>query len=283
MRFVPFIGAALAKKVLHGWMQNRYQTRYPLALNLRNNTPEETALLLQAVHHAVRLTGPGADAVQNAARFVAGAGGVLGPAPDIDGPDLIEQLHAARLASQAYALCAGALGRRTMVTRRFLDFLDPARLAGRRDVQPEPPVRGLIPAALVGHGFRVAFRVPPPANPAARVTHRDPADVVRRHHINHRLDAVVRLAADHPRGHHVPHGDRGRVEAARHDAIQDVAVRQHAFQGIGRTDRQRADVQLAHQLGRLFDQGRAVNEPDGVGHDFGDLQAFSAFARLVSA
>ena len=130
------IQAALAQKILHGWMQNRYQTRYPLVLNLRNTTPEETALLLAAVHQALSAVDPSEPALHRAQAWVETVGGAL-PAAVEPMPSLIDQLHAARLAPQAYAACAGSLGRRTAAARRYLDFL-----AARLDL-PDDVARSL--------------------------------------------------------------------------------------------------------------------------------------------
>ena len=135
------IQAALAQKLLHGWMQNRYQTRYPLVLNLRNTTPEETALILAAVHQALAAADPSAPALDRARAWISGIGGTLPTAPGAT-PGLIDQLHTARLAPQAYAACAGSLGRRT-ATAPALPRLPrrPPRPARRRRPQPEPPLR----------------------------------------------------------------------------------------------------------------------------------------------
>ena len=132
------VQAALAQKVLHGWMQNRHQTRTPLVLNLRNTTPEEAALVLQAVREALWAADPGAAAFRRAQDWIAGKGGDLQPgAPGDGGAGLVDRLHAGRLAPQAYAACAGALGRRTLVARRYLDFL-----AARLDL-PDDVARSL--------------------------------------------------------------------------------------------------------------------------------------------
>lgn len=128
------IQAALAQKLLHGWMQNRYQTRYPLVLNFRNTTEDETALLLAMVRGALAAVDPGPAAFQRAQDWIATVGGDLQPPTGPDtGPAPLGQLHAARLAPQAYAACAGSLGRRTATARRYLDFLA-ARLALPDDV-----------------------------------------------------------------------------------------------------------------------------------------------------
>ena len=128
------IQAALAQKVLHGWMQNRHQTRYPLVLNFRNTTEGETALLLAMVRGALAAVDPGPAAFQRAQDWVATVGGDLQPSPGTDlAATPIDRLHAARLAPQAYAACAGSLGRRSTTARRYLDFLA-ARLALPDDV-----------------------------------------------------------------------------------------------------------------------------------------------------
>ena len=54
------ITTALGQKVLHGWMQNRFQTRYPLTLNLRNETPAAAALVVEAVRYALCAVDAGA-------------------------------------------------------------------------------------------------------------------------------------------------------------------------------------------------------------------------------
>ena len=131
------VQAALAQKILHGWMQNRHQTRYPLVLNLRNTTADEAALLLAVVRGALAAVDPGPAAFQRAQDWIATIGGELQPGADPMlaslGPAPIEQLHTARLAPQAYAACAGSLGRRTATARRYLDFLA-ARLGLPDDV-----------------------------------------------------------------------------------------------------------------------------------------------------
>lgn len=127
------IQAALAQKVLHGWMQNRYQTRYPLTLNLRHNTADEVALLLAAVREALCAADPGDAALRRAQEWIAAKGGDLQAAASPEPAGLVDRLHAARLAPQAYAACAGALGRRTPTARRYLDFLA-ARLGLPDDV-----------------------------------------------------------------------------------------------------------------------------------------------------
>ena len=115
------IDAALGQKVLLGWMQNRYQTRYPLTLNLAHQSPEHSALVTRTVRGALGCVGAGPDEVQRAATWLAAVGGVL---PGDEPADLpVDALRQAQLGAQAYAACAGALGQRTVVVRRFLSFL----------------------------------------------------------------------------------------------------------------------------------------------------------------
>ncbi len=116
------ISAAIAQKVLHGWMQNRFQTRYPLALNLRHQTPEAAALVAGAVRYALDSIGAEAAECRRAADWLASVGGTLPDAGSV--PELpVARLRSAQLATHAYAACAGALGERSMVSRRFLSFL----------------------------------------------------------------------------------------------------------------------------------------------------------------
>ena len=114
---------ALGQKVLHAWLQNRHQTRYPLVLNLRNNTPDEVGLVLRAVRRSLALVDPSEEAFARAAEFIGKIGGALDRETGPPVHDLVGRLHEARLASEAYAACAGALGRRGVAARRYLDFL----------------------------------------------------------------------------------------------------------------------------------------------------------------
>ena len=115
------IEAALGQKVLLGWMQNRFQTRYPLTLNLAHQSPEHAALLVRTVRGALTCLGADGADVQRAATWLATVGGVLPTEETADLP--VGALQQAQLGAQAYAACAGALGQRTVVGRRFLSFL----------------------------------------------------------------------------------------------------------------------------------------------------------------
>ena len=117
------IATALGQKILHSWLQNRHQTRFPLVLNLRNNKPAEVLLILQAVRRSLLLVDAEPAALQNAAAFIESIGGTLTTVEHDNDPALVKSLHEARLTSEAYAACAGALGRRTIAGRRYLEFL----------------------------------------------------------------------------------------------------------------------------------------------------------------
>ncbi len=115
------IDAALGQKVLLGWMQNRFQTRYPLTLDLAHQPPEHAALVVDTVRGALSCVGAAAADMARAATWLAAVGGAL---PDEASGDLpVDALNHAQLGPQAYAACAGALGQRTVVVRRFLSFL----------------------------------------------------------------------------------------------------------------------------------------------------------------
>ena len=127
------IAAALAQKLLHGWLQNRYQTRYPLVLKLGNQSAEEVALLMQTVRCALRMVAASEADERRAAAWLASVGGALELQGGADEALPVAGLMQARLAPHAYAASAGALGRRTVATRRFLHFLA-ARLGIPDDV-----------------------------------------------------------------------------------------------------------------------------------------------------
>ncbi len=133
---------AVAQKVLGAWLQNRHQTLYPLALNLRTMDAERVGLLLQVVAAALWASGPpnaaevdrvsgwlgsvGADSVRRASL----PGLLEAPQPL---PALLEAVLAARIGPFAYAVALAALDQRQLVNRLFLDYLA-ARLAIPTDV-----------------------------------------------------------------------------------------------------------------------------------------------------
>ena len=136
------VEAALAQKVLGAWLQNRHQTLYPLALNLRNLQPIQVALLLDMVAAAL-LAGAGvsAEAVERAGAWLASVGASpaqrasLGAALAANRPlpPLLDAVLAAHLGPFAYAVALAAVDQRQMVNRLFLDYLA-VRLAIPGDV-----------------------------------------------------------------------------------------------------------------------------------------------------
>lgn len=132
------IAAALAQKVLFGWMQNRHQTLYPLVISLRNMNEAERLVLLAAMALA-RDAGDVAPEGR-ADAWLRAAGGTdedvaaldaPGTAPGID--VVVQAARRAGQVPQAYAAVVGVLGRRSVANRRFQDFLA-ARLGLADDV-----------------------------------------------------------------------------------------------------------------------------------------------------
>lgn len=129
------IVAAVAEKILQGWLQNRYQTRYPLVLKLDNMTVADATLIVALAGDCLRMgAGPGdRDTARDAAQAWLGSIGAPPAAlaalaePPHDPNALIAQLRAANLSAESYAVAAHVLGRRSLVNRRFLDYLS-ARL-----------------------------------------------------------------------------------------------------------------------------------------------------------
>jgi uncharacterized membrane protein YebE (DUF533 family) len=133
---------SLAQKVLHGWLQNRQQTLYPLALNFRSLRPDEVGLVVHAM--AAALTADGQVDSDERARVQGSLSRIgVGEAerrlleeairePRPLGP-LLTELRAANLGSYAYAASLLALNQRNAVNRLYLDYLA-ARLAIPNDV-----------------------------------------------------------------------------------------------------------------------------------------------------
>lgn len=133
---------SLAQKILHGWLQNRHQTLYPLTLNFRSLRPAEVELIVHAMATAVTADGqvdPDEEVRVSGALARVGAGEaerqLLVEAirnPRALGP-LLGEIQKAGLGSYAYAACLLALDRRSNVNRLYLDYLA-ARLAIPHDV-----------------------------------------------------------------------------------------------------------------------------------------------------
>ena len=124
------IRSSLAQKLLHGWMQNRHQTLYPLVLTLRNMTEVERCLIVGAMAFALQAGESDEHGGQRAETWLRSVGG---------GTEEVAALAEARLAAcpvdrfvaevrnagqgpQAYAAAVGALGRRGIANRRFHEY-----------------------------------------------------------------------------------------------------------------------------------------------------------------
>ena len=120
--------ASLAQKVLHGWMQNRHQTLYPLVLNWRNMDGGARRLVLSAMALALHAGEPDEGTLARAQGWLRSIGArdadiaaLLDEPPSIG--NLAATARAAKQGPQAYAAAVAALGRRGLVNRRFHDFL----------------------------------------------------------------------------------------------------------------------------------------------------------------
>jgi hypothetical protein len=144
----------VAGKLLHAWMQNRHQTLFPLALNLRNLPPPHRQLLVQAMAASSAMAGTAPAAL----------GGLLpgigGEAPEHDSlvralqappplPPLLGALRDAGLGAHAYTVALLAIGPAAPPAgQAWLDYLaacfalpaetttDLQRRSGRRRVRP---------------------------------------------------------------------------------------------------------------------------------------------------
>lgn len=138
----------VAAKLLHGWLQNRHQTLFPLALNLGNLPPGQRILLARCMQATAAMTGAPAP-VEALAAVGGGAAerAVLAEAPS-PLPLLLASLRQEGLGAHAYtaALLSVAEGR---PGQAWLDYLAalfglPAtvtadlRRRGRRRLRPRP-------------------------------------------------------------------------------------------------------------------------------------------------
>ena len=84
--------------------------------------------------------------------------------------------------------------------------------------------------------------------------------------MNHLGDAHVLAARDEIVGHHVAHGDDGRVEFGRYHREHDIAVRNDADRPkpimIGVRNNQVTHVMLPHQLSRFLNRRIAIHMND---------------------
>lgn len=136
----------VAAKLLHGWLQNRHQTLFPLALNLGNLPPAHGALLARCMQATAAMTGapPPLEALAAAGGGVAEKAALAEPAPAL--PVLLASLRQEGLGAHAYtaALLSAADG---PSGQAWLDYLAAAfalpatvtadlRRRGRRRLRP---------------------------------------------------------------------------------------------------------------------------------------------------
>ncbi|UMY18520.1 DUF533 domain-containing protein [Methylobacterium organophilum] len=125
---------SLGQKVLHGWLQNRYQTLLPLTLNLRSLDLAQRALVIRLVAAAMEAGGRGCDLdlAQGAlARIGAGERERRMLAESFGKPAeaaLFDAILAARIGTHAYGAALLAVDQRDPASARYLAYLA-ARLA----------------------------------------------------------------------------------------------------------------------------------------------------------
>ncbi len=118
----------LAEKVLHGWLQNRHQTLFPLTVNLRAMPASQAAVLAEMMAVAA-LAGGGHAAAARAWFTQAGADPDALSALDralVEPPALNRVLAAVAaegLAAYAYVVALVSLDMRDPASMHFLDFL----------------------------------------------------------------------------------------------------------------------------------------------------------------
>ena len=123
---------SLSGKVLGAWLQNRHQTLYPLAMNLRNVAPDQIVILLDVAAVALLATGSAephrVERVHSWLTTVGGndahrdaLAGALQAAPALH--SLIARVLDAHLGPFGYAVALAALDQREAVNRLFLEFL----------------------------------------------------------------------------------------------------------------------------------------------------------------
>ena len=122
----------LSAKILGAWLQNRHQTLYPLAMNLRNMPEAHSTLIFAAVAGALRMAGVAPeDHAPRLERWLAGVGAsdshrTALAAAHAAPPALyetVEHLLDAHLGPFAFAACLAALDQRVTTNRLFLEFL----------------------------------------------------------------------------------------------------------------------------------------------------------------
>lgn len=141
-RELPTAGAeiaeSLAAKLLHGWLQNRHQTLYPLTVNFRTLDAGQPALLAQimAVSLLAGAAPPHATRVAEAAAWLDSVGADEGAREAlrmaVQAPPPLSRLlldvSRAGVAAYAYVAALSGADQRDPSVRLFLDYLA-ARLA----------------------------------------------------------------------------------------------------------------------------------------------------------
>jgi hypothetical protein len=123
---------SLSGKVLGAWLQNRHQTLYPLAMNLRNIPAEQIEILLDVAAVALLATGVADPArLGRVHAWLVTVGGTdahrdvlsaaVASAPTLH--SLIQRVLEAHLGPFGFAVALAALDQREAVNRVFLEFL----------------------------------------------------------------------------------------------------------------------------------------------------------------
>lgn len=102
----------VAGKLLHAWLQNRHQTLFPLALNLRNLAPPHRLLLARFMAASSAMAGTDAAGL---GALLAGIGGEAAEQralaePHAALPPLLAELREAALGAHAYTVALLAIG-----------------------------------------------------------------------------------------------------------------------------------------------------------------------------
>lgn len=120
----------LALKILHGWIQNRHQTLFPLTVNLRTMPPDQVRVLagvlavaLLAGHDAAD-PGPARAWLRKAGacdEAQAALDAALASPPALS--RVLDEVSAANMGAYAYVAALVALGTRDTAGELFLDYL----------------------------------------------------------------------------------------------------------------------------------------------------------------
>ena len=127
------VAEGLAEKVLHGWLQNRHQTLFPLTVNLRSLRPEQGEVLAQwlavaalATHETGQTARDWLASVGANAALVARFDTALADPPPLH--TALGNVAHSGLAAYAYVAALVATDPRDPATSPFLDYVA-ARLA----------------------------------------------------------------------------------------------------------------------------------------------------------